>query len=66
MPRSCLIEEGLSTEGEIPFSTRGFTTLWKGRLDGNRVAIKMLRLGPDDNERKITTVSWKREIDPRC
>ena len=59
LPRSYLIEEGLSKEGDIPFSTRGFTTLWKGRWDDNRVAIKMLRLGPDDDKEKITAVSRK-------
>ena len=57
MPPSYLIEEGLSTEGEIPFSARGFTTLWKGRWSDSRVAIKMLRLGPDDNKERIATVS---------
>lgn len=59
LPQSYLIEEGLSTEGKIPFSTRGFTTLWKGRWGDNRVAIKMLRLGPDDDKDKIATVSRK-------
>jgi len=59
LPRSYLIEEGLSTEGEIPFSTRGFTTLWKGRWSDGRVAIKMLRLGPDDNKEGIVAVSRK-------
>lgn len=57
MPRSYLIEEGLSTEGEIPFSARGATTLWKGRWSDSRVAIKMLRLGPDDNRERIAAVS---------
>lgn len=56
MPQSYLIEEGLSTEGKIPYSTRGFTTLWMGRLDGSRVAIKMLRLGPEDDKDRITAV----------
>ncbi|KAF9646421.1 kinase-like protein [Thelephora ganbajun] len=55
LPQSYLIEEGLSTEGKIPFCTRGFTTLWKGRLDGNLVAIKMLRLGPEDDKDKIAS-----------
>jgi len=59
LPRSYLIENGLSTEGEIPFSARGVTTLWKGRWNDSRVAIKMLRLGPDDNKERIATVSRK-------
>lgn len=41
----------------MPFSTRGFTTLWKGQWNGNPVAIKMLRLGPDDDLNKIAAVS---------
>ena len=57
LPQSYLIEEGISTDGEIPYSTRGISTLWTGRLDGNRVAIKMLRLGPEDNKVNIATVS---------
>jgi len=63
LPQSYLIEEGLSTEGDIAFSTRGFTTLWMGRLNGSRVAIKMLRFGPDDDEDLIVSVS--REIGGR-
>lgn len=45
-------------EGNIPFSTRGFTTLWKGRLNNNPVALKMLRLGPEDDKSKIAAVSY--------
>jgi len=65
LPQSYLIEEGLSTEGNIPFSTRGFTTLWMGRLDNNRVVIKMLRLGPEDDRDKITAVGRKTGDRPR-
>lgn len=53
LPQSYLIEEGLSKEGKLPLPTRGFSTLWKGRLNDNPVAIKMLRLGPEDDKIKI-------------
>lgn len=59
LPQSYQIEEGLSTEGNIPFSIRGVTTLWKGRWSDTHVAIKMLRLGPDDDKEKIAAVSRK-------
>jgi hypothetical protein len=52
-------------EGKLPFSTRGFTTLWKGRMDGNRVALKILRLGPEDDKSKIATVSCNLEDRPQ-
>ena len=46
-------------EGKLPFSTRGFSTLWKGRWNDSPVAIKMLRLGPEDDKIKIAAVSRK-------
>lgn len=36
-----------------------------GRLGGNRVAIKMLRLGPEDDKDKIAAVSRKTRDQPQ-
>ena len=56
LPTSCLIEEDFKTREEIPFATRGFTDLWKREWNGKKVAVKMLRLAPDDDRSKTIKV----------
>ena len=54
---SCLINEDFKTHEEIPFATRGLTDLWKRDWNGRKVAVKSLRVGPDDDRNKIIKVS---------
>ena len=57
LPRSCLINEDLKTQEEIPFATRGYTDLWKRTWSGRNIAVKALRFSPDDDRSKITKVT---------
>ena len=40
LPRSCILSENISKEDGIAFASGGFTDVWKGRHNGNRVCIK--------------------------
>ena len=57
LPSSCLIDEDLKMDEEIPFATRGYTDLWKRIWKGSKVAVKALRFAPDDDRGKITRVT---------
>ena len=41
LPRSCIISENISKEGEIAFASEGFAQVWKGHHNGNSVCIKV-------------------------
>jgi hypothetical protein len=56
LPRSCLIDHDFNTQEEIPFATRGYIDLWKKDWNGQNVAVKELRFGPDDDVGKTTKV----------
>ena len=56
LPRSYLIQEDFKTEQEIPFATRGYTDLWKRDWKATKVAVKVLRFGPDDDRNQTTKV----------
>ena len=56
LPSSCLINEDLKMQEEIPFATRGYTDLWKRAWSGRKVAVKALRFAPDDDRSKTTKV----------
>ena len=40
LPRSCILSEDISKEGDVAFDSGGFTDVWKGHHNGNRVCIK--------------------------
>ena len=51
-----MIGEDFKTKEDIPFATRGYTDLWKREWHGGKVAVKVLRFGPDDDRSKTTKV----------
>jgi len=44
LPRSCILPDNISKEGDIPFTSRGGVDGWKGLYSGNRVHIKVFRV----------------------
>ena len=56
LPRSCILSENISKEGDTPFASGGFTDVWKGRHNGNRVCIKTLPAYTAENPSKIKQV----------
>ena len=59
LPRSCILSENISKEGDIAFASGGFTDVWKGRHDGNRVCIRAFRAYTIENLFKIKLVRSK-------
>ena len=57
LPESCLINEVLKTEGEIPFAARGYANLWKRVWSGRKVAVKAFRFSSDEDRSKTTKVT---------
>jgi hypothetical protein len=57
LPRFCLIVEDFKMQESIPFATRGYTDLWKREWNGQKVAVKALRFGPDDEIGKTMNVT---------
>ena len=56
LPRSCILSENISKEGDIAFASGGFTEVWKGRHNGNRMCIKAFRAYTAENLSKIKQV----------
>ena len=56
LPRSCILSEGISKEGDIAFASGGFADIWKGRHNGDRVCIKAFRAYTAENLSKIKQV----------
>ena len=59
LPRSCILSENISKQGDIAFASGGFADVWKGRYDGNCVCIKMFRAYTAENLSKIKQVRSK-------
>ena len=59
LPRSCILSENISREGNIAFFSGGFADVWKGRHNGNRVGIKAFRAYTAENLSKIKQVRNK-------
>jgi len=59
LPRSCMLSENISKEGDIAFASGGFADVWRGRHGGNRVCIKAFRAYTADNLSKIKQVRSK-------
>ena len=60
LPRSCIISDGISKEGDIAFASGGFADVWKGRYNGNPVCVKAFRAYTADNLAKIKQVGSQR------
>jgi hypothetical protein len=56
LPRSCIFSDNISKEGDIPFASGGFTDVWKGRQNHNRVCIKAFRAYTAEDLSKIKQV----------
>jgi len=56
LPGSFLINKDFKIQGEIPFATRTYANLWRRDWNGRGVAVKALRLAPDDDGSKMTKV----------
>ena len=59
LPRSCLISDGISKEGDVAFASGGFADVWKGRYNGNPVCVKAFRNYTAQNLAKIKQVGSK-------
>ena len=57
LPNSCLIGEELKIDDGIPFATRAYADLRKGKWKEEDVVVKHLRFSADDDRVKITKVS---------
>ena len=60
LPRSCILSENISKEGDIAIASGGFADIWKGRHNGNRVCIKAFRAYTVENLSKIKQVHSQR------
>jgi len=56
LPRSCILSENISREGDIAFASGGFADVWKGRSGGTRVCVKAFRAYTAENLFKIKQV----------
>ena len=60
LPRSCIVSDGISKEGDIAFASGGFADVWKGRHNRNPVCVKAFRAYTTENLGKIKQVGSKR------
>lgn len=56
LPRSCILSDNITKEGDIAFTSRGFADVWEGHHNGNRVCIKAFRIFAAENLFKIKQV----------
>ena len=56
LPRSCILSDNISKEGDIAFASGGFADVWKGRYNENPVCIKAFRACTADNLIEIKKV----------
>ena len=59
LPRSCIISENVSKEGEAKFASGGFADVWKGDHNKSCVCIKAFRAYTAENLFKIKMVRSK-------
>ena len=60
LPRSCILSDNISKEGDIAFASGGFADVWKGRHNGNVVCVKAFRAYTAENLAKIKQVCSRR------
>ena len=56
LPRSCILLEGITREGDTAAASGGFADVWKGCYKGNLVCIKAFRTGTAPGWSKIKLV----------
>ena len=56
LPRSCILSDNVSREGDIAFAFGGFADVWKGRCKENNLCIKAFRACTADDLAKIKKV----------
>jgi hypothetical protein len=56
LPRSCILSENVSKEGDIAFTSGRFADFWKGHHNGNPVGVKALRTYTPESLSKIKQV----------
>ena len=56
LPRSCMLSDNVTKEGEIAFASGGLADIWEGRHNGNRVCIKAFCIFTAENLFKIKKV----------
>ena len=59
LPRSCILSENISKEGDIAFASGGFADVWRGCCGGNRVRIKVFRAYTAENLSEMKQVRNK-------
>lgn len=70
LPRSCILSDNISKEGDIAFASGGFADVWRGRHNGNVVCVKAFRAYTAENLAKIKQrlfseiVIWRRLSHP--
>ena len=60
-----MIEEGIKIEGSHAYALGGAADVWKGRYNGNLVAIKSLRIRWSQGEMNDDAVNGSRRVDPK-
>ena len=56
LPRSCIISDVISKEGDTAFASGGFADVWKGRYNENSVCVKAFRAYTAGNLAEIKKV----------
>ena len=56
LPRSCILSENISKEGDIAFASGGFADVWKGLHMGDRVCVRTFRAHTTEKQSKIKQV----------
>lgn len=64
LPSSYVIKEGIKPEGTRAYAFGGAADVWKGRHDGNLVAIKSLRICWSQGETDDDVVKGNKRMDP--
>ena len=56
LPRSFILSDNVTKEGDVPFDRQGFADVWKGHYNGNRVCIRVFRVSTAEDLSKIKQV----------
>ena len=62
LPRSCILSNDISTEGDTAFTSGRFADVWKGRHNGNPVCIKAFRTENTEDLSETKQVSTQSTI----
>lgn len=56
LPTSCVLTEGLTRTSTESIMSGGFADIWRGKLKGKHVALKVLRIHGSRNLQKVKKV----------